>query len=147
MSFIDNIRKSINSDYIIGAFHKKGAECYFDDLRRPSGARIKGFKGVTIKSNATTSETRLIEDEFYEFSYKLESLSGSEQICQFISAGVVRPVDKNKLLKIRLDEKMQLQGTNLDDANQNQAMINQEVTGAPIHTSTSFYKTQMTIRA
>lgn len=131
MSFIDNIRKSINSEYIIGAFHKKGAECYFDDLRRPSGARIKGFKGVTIKSNATTSETGLIEDEFYEFSYKLESLSDSEQVCQFISDGAVRPVDKNKLLKIRLDEKMQLQGTNLDDANQNQAMINQEVTGAP----------------
>lgn len=131
MSFIDNIHKSINSEYIIGAFHKNGAECYFDDLRRPSGARIKGFKGVTIKSNAITSETGLVEDEFYEFSYKLESLSDIEQICQFVSLGVVRPVDKNKLLKIRLDEKMQLQGTNLDDANQNQAMINQEVTGAP----------------
>lgn len=131
MSFIDNIRKSLNSDYIIGAFHKKGVECYFDDLRRPSGARIKGFKGVTIEAKAKTSETELVEDEFYEFSYELESLSDSGQICQFISVGDVRPVDKNKLLKVRLDEKMQLQGTNLDDANQNQAMINQEVTGAP----------------
>lgn len=131
MSFIDNIRKSINSDYIIGAFHKKGAECYFDDLRRPSGARIKGFKGVTIEAKAKTSVTNLVEDEFYEFSYELECLSENEQICQFISVGNVRPVDKNKLLKVRLDEKMQLQGTNLDDANQNQAMINQEVTGAP----------------
>lgn len=131
MSFIDNIRKSINSDYIIGAFHKKGVECYFDDLRRPSGARIKGFKGVTIEAKAKTSETGLVEDEFYEFSYELESLSDSGQICQFISVGNIRPVDKNKLLKVRLDEKMQLQGTNLDDANQNQAMINQEVTGAP----------------
>lgn len=131
MSFIDNIRKSINSDYIIGAFHKEGAECYFDDLRRPSGARIKGFRGVTIKSKARTSETNLEEDEFYEFSYELERISTTEQICQFISIGNIRPVDKNKLLKVRLDEKMQLQGTNLDDANQNQAMINQEVTGAP----------------
>lgn len=131
MSFIDNIYKSINSNYIIGAFHSKGAECYFDDLRRSSGARIKGFKGVTINSKAKTSETGLIEDEFYEFSYELESISEREKICQFISTGDVCPVDKNNLLKIRLDEKMQLQGTNLDDANQNQAMINQEVTGAP----------------
>lgn len=131
MSFIDNIYRSINSDYIIGAFHKGGTECYFDDLRRPSGARIKGFKGVTIEAKAITSETGLIEDEFYEFSYELERLSDSGQTCRFISVGDVRPVDKNKLLKVRIDEKMQLQGTNLDDANQNQAMINQEVTGAP----------------
>lgn len=131
MSFANNIKNSLRSDYIIGAFHKKDGSIYFDDLRRPSGARIKGFRGVTIEDKCYVNGLELIEDEFYEFSYNIDIVDEAKRICRFIFLGNVRPIDKDNLLNVRLNEKMQLQGTNLDDANQNQEMINREVTGAP----------------
>lgn len=131
MSFTDNIKNSLKSDYIIGAFHKKDASRYFDDLRRPSGDRIKGFVGVTIEDKCYLNEMELIEDEFYEFSYNIEVVDEANRVCRFICLGNIRPVDKDKLLCVRFAEKMDLAGTNLNDANQSQEMINREVTGAP----------------
>lgn len=131
MSFTDNIKNSLKSDYIIGAFHKKDASRYFDDLRRPSGDRIKGFVGVTIEDKCYLNEMELIEDEFYEFSYNIEVVDEANRVCRFICLGNIKPVDKDKLLCVRFAEKMDLAGTNLNDANQSQEMINREVTGAP----------------
>lgn len=46
MSFIDYIKKELQSSYIIGVYHKDNS--YFDDLRGAAGERIEDFDGKPI---------------------------------------------------------------------------------------------------
>ena len=129
MSFIDDIKNELNSTYIIGAYHRDGERGYFDDLRGAAGERIEDFDGKPIEDKVYISRTDLIEDEFYEFDWSIEG--ESENSYSYICVGGIRPVNKTRMLQVRLDEKLSQRGTNRKDANQNQKMINQEVTGAP----------------
>lgn len=129
MSFIDDIKNELNSTYIIGAYHRDGERGYFDDLRGAAGERIEDFEGNPRTDKVYISRTDLIEDEFYEFDWSIEG--ESENSYSYICVGGIRPVNKTRMLQVRLDEKLSQRGTNRKDANQNQKMINQEVTGAP----------------
>lgn len=129
MSFIDDIKNELNSTYIIGAYHRDGERGYFDDLRGAAGERIEDFEGNPIADRVYIFRTDLIEDEFYEFDWSIEG--ESENNYSYICTGGIRPVNKMQMLQVRLDEKLSQRGTNRKDANQNQKMINQEVTGAP----------------
>lgn len=129
MSFIDDIKNELNSTYIIGAYHRDGERGYFDDLRGAAGERIEDFEGNPRTDKVYISRTDLIEDEFYEFDWSIEG--ESENNYSYICVGGIRPVNKTRMLQVRLDEKLSQRGTNRKDANQNQKMINQEVTGAP----------------
>ena len=129
MSFIDNIKDEIQSTYIIGAFHREGSHGYFDDLRGSAGERIEDFDGNLIEAKIYISRTDLVENEFYEFDWSIEG--DSEENYAFVCTGNIREVDKFQMLQVRLDEKKGQRGTIRKDANQNQEMINREVTGAP----------------
>ena len=129
MSFIDDIKNEINSTYIIGAFHSDGSRGYFNDLRGAAGERIEDFDGNPIENKVYISRNDLIEDEFYEFDWSIEG--ETENNYSYVCTGGIRPVNKMRMLQVRLDEKLSQRGTNRKDANQNQKMINQEVTGAP----------------
>lgn len=129
MSFVDNIRKEIKSSYIIGSFHLDGNSGYFDDLRGAAGERIEDFYGNPIDQKIYISQTDLIPDEFYQFDWDVKGTS--ELDYSFICKGNIKPIDKDRMLQVRLDEKMEQRGTIRKDANQNQEMINREVTGAP----------------
>lgn len=129
MSFIDNIRQELKSDYIIGAYHRDGAGGYFDDLRGAAGERIENFDGNAISQRVYVNQVELTEDEFYEFDWSIEG--NSETDYKYTCKGNIRPVDKARMLQVRLSEKMDQRGTVRKDANQNQEMINREVTGAP----------------
>lgn len=129
MSFIDNIKEEIQSTYIIGAYHREGSHGYFDDLRGAAGDRIEDFDGKPIEAKIYISRTDLTENEFYEFDWSIEG--DSEANYSFVCNGNIREVDKSQMLQVRLDEKKGQRGTIRKDANQNQEMINREVTGAP----------------
>lgn len=129
MSFIDNIRQELKSDYIIGAFHKEGARGYFDDLRGAAGERIEDFDGNPISQKVYVDRNDLVEDEFYEFDWGINGASESNY--EYTCNGNIRLVNKSRMLEVRLVEKMEQRGTIRKDANQNQEMINREVTGAP----------------
>lgn len=129
MSFIDNIRNEIKSTHIIGAYHRDSNRGYFDDLRGAAGERLEGFDGKAIDQKVYVSRTDLKEDEFYEFEWSVEGTSETDY--SYICSGAIQEVQKAKMLQKRLDEKMEQRGTVRKDANQNQEMINREVTGAP----------------
>ena len=129
MSFIDNIKEEIQSTYIIGTFHREGSRGYFDDLRGTAGERIEDFDGKPIEAKIYIPRTDLTENEFYEFDWSIEG--DSEANYSFVCTGNIREVDKSQMLQVRLDEKKGQRGTIRKDANQNQEMINREVTGAP----------------
>lgn len=129
MNFKNEIKAEIQSDYILGAYHREGNSAYFDDLRGPAGERIEDFDGNPITQRVECDRFDLKEDEFYEFNWDIEGSTATNY--RFVCLGSIIPVDKFKMLQVRLDEKMNQHRTNRKDANQNQDMINREVTGAP----------------
>lgn len=63
MSFIDYIKKELQSSYIIGVYHKDNS--YFDDLRGAAGERIEDFDGKPIEQKVYVSNDNLIDGEYY----------------------------------------------------------------------------------
>lgn len=127
MSFIDYIKKELQSSYIIGVYHKDNS--YFDDLRGAAGERIEDFDGKPIEQKVYVSNDNLIDGEYYQFDWGVEGSSIYDY--HYTCLGNINSIDKRRMLEVRLHEKMEQRGTNRKDANQNQEMINREVTGAP----------------
>lgn len=73
MSFIDYIKKELQSSYIIGVYHKDNS--YFDDLRGAAGERIEDFDGKPIEQKVYVSNDNLIDGEYYQFDWGVEGSS------------------------------------------------------------------------
>ena len=67
MSFIDYIKKELQSSYIIGVYHKDNS--YFYDLRGAAGERIEDFDGKPIEQKVYVSNDNLIDGEYYQFDW------------------------------------------------------------------------------
>ena len=123
MDILDRIKKEIDSETLIGCFHKAvDGSGYFSEIRGNEGEISKDYSFANIPYNAD-----LIEDEFYEFQWKVIN-DHSPLLVSVIGEPTI--IDKAEFLHRLYAAKASLRGSNKEYFINSQENLFKEVTGA-----------------